>query len=133
MTKRKKFIPTPPAILRLGPNKPHRVERGVVVRFRDSNGKLTTARGVVMGNTPSNAFTRAYGREVYVCMVDAPAGAEMIARDANKRRDKQEIDKIVTRSTMIFEKSPTLLKPIGRVKKMPALCTLAMKIEKGKL
>lgn len=133
MARKKRFIPTPPAILKLPPNKPHRIERGVVVKVRDSQGHVTNRRGIVMGKTPADDFTRAYGVEYYVCEVTPIAGAEMIVRDAKKRRDPIEIKRVVEESTYVFEKNATMLKPVGRVKKIPQLCTMAMKIEKGKL
>lgn len=133
MTRRKREIPTPPAILRLPNNKPHVVKRGVVVQIRDNQGKLMNRRGIVMAITKESAYSRAYGPEFYVCEVSSPAGTAMVVRDAIKSGNKAEIKRVVEASAIILEKNRTLLQPVGRVKKIPQVCTYAMKIEKGKL
>jgi hypothetical protein len=134
MARKKRYIPTPPAILKLTPNKPHRVERGVVVQERvGRNGELTKNRGIVMGNVPADDYSRAYGREVYVCEVFSAPGTSLVVRDAVKRKDAAEIKRVVADATWISEKNVMMLEPVGRVKKIPQICTLAMKIEKGRL
>lgn len=133
MARRAKYIPTPPAILRLPDNKPHVVKRGVVVQLRDNQGKLMNRRGIVMAATKASNYSRAYGPEFYVCEISAPSGMAMIVRDAIKGGNKAEIKRVVDASAIIHEKNTTLLKPVGRVKKIPQVCTYAMKIEKGKL
>lgn len=86
-----------------------------------------------MSATKESNYTRAYGPEFYVCEVSAPAGTAMVVRDAIKSGNKAEIKRVVDASAIIHEKSRTLLEHVGRVKKIPQVCTFAMKIEKGKL
>jgi hypothetical protein len=114
----------------------HTVKRGTVVQLRDSQGRVYPgkgARGIVMGNTPpSNYYSRAYGREVYVCQVDRDPGFATVLRDAHKSGDKAKVKMLVERNTSVHEKNVTMVRAVGRVKKIPLACTLAMKIEKGK-
>lgn len=92
------------------------------------------SKGIVMGKTPSTNFTRAYGTEYYVCEIDRDhgRGTSMIQKDAIESRNKADIERVVTATTFVHEKNGSLLKPVGRVKKIPKVCTIAMKIEKGK-
>jgi hypothetical protein len=114
-------------------NEPKRIERGTVVQLRDNQGRLYNTRAIVMGKAPSTNYTRAYGAEYYVCEVSSPPGMALVVSDAVKTKDKAEIKRAVDKSALILEKNATLLKPVGRVKKIPQVCALAMKIEKGKL
>lgn len=44
------------------------VKAGTVVRLREGrSGKLTNMRAIVMGTQPADNYSRAYGRQVYVC------------------------------------------------------------------
>lgn len=84
------------------------VARGTVVRLREGrNGVLGNKRGIVISNTKSSAYTRAYGREVHVCVFYGK--------------------KPSTRTADISEKSVTMLVPVGKVKRIPKACREAMK------
>ena len=86
---------------------PPPIKRGTVVQLRDSNGRLMNKRGIVLSNTKPSAYTRAYGREVHVCIFFGK--------------------KPTTRTASISEKSTTILSPVGKVKKIPKACRDAMK------
>lgn len=78
--------------------------------------------------------TRAYGREVYVCEISGDAvRASRIASKALRSGKKKIAKAIVERHTDVSEKNITMVVPVGRVKKIPKICLLAMKAEKGKL
>lgn len=81
------------------------VKRGTVVRLREGrDGTLTNQRAIVMGNVKASSFSRAYGRQVYVCVISGVRGK----RDAD-----------------VFEKGAGDLYPVGRVKKIPVACRVA--------
>lgn len=106
-----------------------RVNRGAVVKIRRGrNGELTNDRGIVMGYTKASDYTRAYGREVFVCELEPRAGVETrIASDAKKMGRKTEAQKILANAAHITEKSISMLVPVGRVKKIPPACRAAKK------
>lgn len=84
------------------------VKRGTVVMLRDGQGRLTGKRGIVMANQKPSAFSRAYGRQVFVCVV-------------SKAR----------RSSDIYERGARDLYPVGKVKKIPKTCREALAAEKA--
>lgn len=114
---------------------PPPVARGTVVRLRyGRNGELTNKRGIVMGNVKADNYSRAYGREVYVCTVSGDgASANRRASKAMKAGEDRVAKAIVKKHTGVEEKNISMVMPVGRVKKIPKICQLAMKIEKGKL
>lgn len=78
------------------------VARGAVVKVRQGrNGELTGKRGIVMGNVKASAYSRAYGREVYVCQI---------------RGDNVDV----------ITKNITMVDPVGKVKRIPKSCRAAM-------
>lgn len=84
------------------------VARGTVVRLREGrNGVATNKRGIVISNVKADAFSRAYGRQVHVCVF---YGKKPSARTAD-----------------ISEKGAHDLIPVGKVKKIPKACREAMK------
>jgi len=81
------------------------VKRGTVVRLRENrSGKLTNMRAIVMANVPANNFSRAYGRQVFVC--------QFFGRKA--------------RSITVSEKGAGDLYPVGKVKRIPKECREAL-------
>jgi hypothetical protein len=86
------------------------VKRGTVVKLRElRSGKVTNERGIVMGSLKPSAFSRAYGRQVFVCTISG--------------RKQRSYD--------ILERGAGDLFPVGRVKKMPKACLVALKEEKA--
>ena len=46
------------------------VRAGTVVRLRESrSGKVSDQKGIVVGLAPPSNFSRAYGRQAYVCTI----------------------------------------------------------------
>lgn len=81
------------------------IARGTVVHLRDSNGRVMPTKGIVMRNQKPSAFSRAYGRQVMVC--------------------------VIGKGTMgIHHKGAGDLFPVGKVKRIPKVCTRALKLEK---
>lgn len=85
------------------------VARGTVVKLRDSNGRATGKKGIVMSNVAASSFSRAYGRQVHVCLI--------YGRKVN--------------SALIAEKGAGDLIPVGKVKKIPAKCREQLKTYKA--
>lgn len=86
------------------------VARGTVVHLRESRtGKVIKTKGIVMRNLKPSAFSRAYGRQVAVC----------VPGSTNGRRD-----------FVIYEKGAGDLFPVGKVKRIPKGCATALAIEK---
>jgi hypothetical protein len=114
---------------------PPPVARGTVVRLRQGrNGELTNRRGIVMGKVKPDNYSRAYGPEVYVCTISGDAvRASRVASKALKSGKRKIAKAIVEKHTDVSEKNTTMVVPVGRVKKIPKICQLAMKVEKGKL
>jgi hypothetical protein len=86
------------------------VKRGTVVMLRDSNGRLTGKRAIVLRNQTANNFSRAYGRQVDVCVVSRLR----INKGPN------------THLPMIVGKGAGDLYPVGKVKKIPKVCRQAL-------
>lgn len=84
------------------------VKRGTVVKLRESrSGKVTNQRGIVVGTAPASNFSRAYGRQVYVCTF-APKGMRSLSK------------------TRVSTKGANDLYPVGKVKKLPKACRAAL-------
>lgn len=78
------------------------VKRGVVVKLRDSNGRLTGRKGIVVGVQKASRYSRAYGKQVFVCdFVSGGAGVGV--------------------------KGAGDLYPIGKTKRIPADCKDALR------
>ncbi len=79
------------------------VKAKTVVRLREgSGGKVGTRKAIVMGTVTgakSAAYSRAYGKQVYVCMIVSGHGPYIMVRGAAD------------------------VYPVGAAKKMPASCT----------
>src|ERR1700730_16661541 len=106
------------------------VKRGAVVRIREGrDGVLSNRRGIVMSAAPNSDYVRAYGPEFYVCEVFSEPGTALVVRDAVKSKDIARIKQLVEHATTISEKNVSMLQVVGRVKKIPQICTYAMKIE----
>lgn len=81
------------------------VRAGTVVRLREGrSGKVTSQKAMVLGNAPASAFSRAYGRQVYVCTVSNrfPGGANVSTTGAGD------------------------LYPVGQAKRVPVVCKEAL-------
>ena len=77
------------------------VARGAVVNGVHPRGGFKFERAIVMGVVPPNDFSRAYGRQVYVCDARGTVSvSEIGAGDA---------------------------RPVGRVKKIPKQCLVALR------
>lgn len=83
------------------------IKRGTVVKLRDSNGRLTGRKGIVVQNAPDTNFTRAYGREVFVCT---------FAKGFSVRAD----------GSYVARKNAGDLYPVGKVRKLPPACKAAL-------
>lgn len=83
------------------------VARGTVVRLRTGQGVATNKRAIVISNVKADAFSRAYGRQVHVCVFYGKSPT--------------------SRSASISEKGAGDLIPVGKVKKIPKACRDAMK------
>jgi len=78
------------------------VKAGTVVRLREqSSGKVTDQKGIVVGLAPASDFSRAYGRQAYVCTVFRE-GAFVSTTGAGD------------------------LYPVGKAKRVPAVCKRAL-------
>ncbi len=88
---------------------PPPVKRGTIVRLRTGQGVATNKRAIVMSNVKADAFSRAYGRQVNVCVLYGK-GSRM--------------------TPSITEKGAHDLIPVGKVKKIPKVCRDAMKNHK---
>lgn len=85
---------------------PPPVKSKTVVRLRDNQGRAykgSGSRAIVMGSTPSSSFTRAYGRQVFVCHLFAKG------KKAN-----------------VFTKGAGDLIPVGVAKRIPKVCREAL-------
>lgn len=81
------------------------VKRGTVVKLRDGrSGNVTNQRGIVVGVVPSSAFSRAYGKQVYVCTIYGKK----------------------SRMTAVWEKGANDLYPVGSTKRIPKICREAL-------
>lgn len=81
------------------------VRAGTIVRLREGrNGVLGKRKAVVVGSAPVSDFSRAYGRQVYVCEVSGrfPGGANVTSTGAGD------------------------LYPVGKAKRVPRICKEAM-------
>lgn len=81
------------------------VRAGTVVRLREGrNGVVGKTKALVLGNAPASAFSRAYGRQVYVCTVSKrfPGGADVSTKGAGD------------------------LYPVGKAKRVPVVCKEAL-------
>lgn len=76
------------------------VKRGTVVRLRDSNGRLTNSKGIVVGVSKPSSFSRAYGRQVLVCT-------------AHGKKDREYF---------VSEEGAGDLYPVGTTKRIPKAC-----------
>jgi hypothetical protein len=78
------------------------VKAGTVVRLRESrSGKVTDQKAIVVGLAPSSDFSRAYGRQAYVCTIFRE-GAFVSTTGAGD------------------------LYPVGKAKRVPAVCKRAL-------
>lgn len=103
------------------------ITRGAVVK--DYNGKKP---GIVMGKVKPDNYSRAYGDEVYVCKVMGDTrGVKTLVSDAIKMHDKAGAKRVVDSHAIIVKKNMHDQRRVGKVRKIPQLCLLAMKIEKG--
>lgn len=82
------------------------IARGTVVHLRDSNGRVMPTKGIVMRNQKPSAFSRAYGRQVMVCVVHGRTFSG------------------------IHHKGAGDLFPVGKVKRIPKVCRDALAQEK---
>lgn len=82
------------------------VARGTVVRLRTGQGRATNVKAIVLSNVKASAFSRAYGRQVHVCVF---------------------MGKNYGGSSYVTEKGAGDLIPVGKVKKIPKACREAMK------
>lgn len=82
------------------------VKTGTIARERaGGSGKVIAGKQVmVVGTVPSSAFSRAYGRQVYVCTISG-------------KKD---------RKVYISERGAGDLYPVGAAKKVPKLCREAL-------
>lgn len=82
------------------------IRQKTIVKVRDSQGKVINKRAIVMGLAPESNFTRAYGREAFICFIGkshkAYGGPYVVRRGAND------------------------LYPVGRAKKIPKQCREAL-------
>lgn len=83
------------------------VRAGTVVKLRESStGRVTGAKGIVVGLAKPSAFSRAYGRQAFVCAV------------YGRTRANQEAH--------IHERGAADLYPVGRAKRVPKVCKKAL-------
>jgi hypothetical protein len=82
------------------------IRQKTIVKVRDSSGKVINKRAIVMGLAPENNFTRAYGREAFICFIGKQhkpyGGPYVVRRGAND------------------------LYPVGRAKHVPKQCREAL-------
>jgi hypothetical protein len=79
------------------------VRARTVVRTRESrSGKLTDQKAIVVGTAPASDFSRAYGRQVYVCQVFGKSKAYVSTTGAGD------------------------LYPVGTAKRIPKVCKDAL-------
>lgn len=84
------------------------VKAGTVVRLRENrSGNLTHMRAVVLGATPSSPFSRAYGKQVYVCQFFKRSGAH-------------------PGGGVVSTRGAGDVYPVGRVKRIPKECKEAL-------
>ena len=78
------------------------VRAGTVVRLRESrSGKVTEQKAVIVGTAPASSFSRAYGRQVYVCTVRGGSGSVSTVGAGD-------------------------VYPVGRAKRVPKVCKEAL-------
>jgi hypothetical protein len=78
------------------------VRAGTVVKLRENrSGALTSQKAIVVGAMKPSAFSRGYGKQVYVCTIyrDGPSISEKGAGDVY---------------------------PVGRAKRVPKMCKTAL-------
>lgn len=82
------------------------VKSGTVVRLRENrSGKLTNMRAIVMGTQPASDYSRAYGRQVFVC--------QFFGRGQGRER-------------YVSTTGAGDLYPVGKVKRIPKTCREAL-------
>lgn len=89
------------------------VARGAVVNVVHPRGGFKDERVIVVGVAPADDFSRAYGRQVYVCDARGLTHARGAARD---RAGTVSISEIGAGDAI----------PVGRVKKIPKACMAAL-------
>jgi hypothetical protein len=78
------------------------IKAGTIVRLRESrSGRVTEQKALVMGTQPPDAFSRAYGRQVYYCT--------FFGKEAH-----------------VATTGAQDLYPIGRARRVPAVCKQAL-------
>ena len=81
------------------------VKRGTVVKLRESrSGKVTNTKAIVIGTAPASDFSRAYGRQVFVCTFYGKK----------------------SRTRSVSTKGANDLFPVGKVKRIPRECKEAL-------
>ncbi len=80
------------------------VRRGTIARTREAgSGVVTKSKVIVVGAAPATSYSRAYGRQVYVChFFGGSTGAVVSTQAAND------------------------LYPIGKAKRIPIVCKEAL-------
>lgn len=79
------------------------IRQKTIVRLREGrNGTLTKTKGIVMGLVPPSDFSRAYGRQAYVCTIRG--------------------DHVHVHTTGAGD-----LYPVGRAKRIPKSCQSALR------
>jgi hypothetical protein len=83
------------------------VRAGTIVKLRESrSGRVTGQKGIVVGAVKADAFSRAYGKQVYVCTVHG-------------------------REAYISETGAGDVYPVGRGRRVPKVCKAALREHKG--
>lgn len=73
------------------------IRQKTIVKLRENSGRVMNKRAIVMGVVPPSNFSRAYGKQVYVCTIRGDYGS-------------------------ISEKGANDLYPVGRAKRIPNVC-----------
>ena len=84
------------------------VTRGTIIKLRSgSGGKVTNVRGIVVGVVKPDSFSRAYGKQIFVCTFPSRGKAKKS-------------------NPVISEQGANDAYPVGRVKKLPKVCREAL-------
>lgn len=79
------------------------IRAGTIAKLRESrSGKVTDQKAVVVGQVPPSSFSRAYGKQVYVCVFHG-------------------------KQPHISETGAGDLYPVGRAKRVPVACKTALR------
>lgn len=86
------------------------VRQKTIVKVRDSQGRVMNKRGFVMGIAPENNYTRAYGREAFVCLIEKKGSPYVRSGER----------------AYVVRKGANDLYPVGRAKRVPKICKQAL-------